>query len=149
MVDYGQLLKGVQERFEPAARAKGIALDLRLPAETFPVALFPDLVEMALENLLDNALRFTPAGGQVTLALERDPGSILTRIEDTGGGIPPEDLERIFQRFFSRAPGGAPSTGNGLGLPIARAAVEKHGGTLTAENLPGGGASFKIFLPAP
>ena len=146
-VNYAQLLKGVKERFEPAARAKGTALELRLPGESCPLDLSPDLIETALENLLDNALKFTPAGGRVTLALKRGPQGVLTRVEDTGPGIPAEDLERIFQRFFSKASGGDQPAGNGLGLPIARAAMEKQGGTLTAANLPGGGASFTIFLP--
>jgi signal transduction histidine kinase len=102
-------------------------------------------MEEALEHLLDNALKFTPAGGRVRLSLERTSGGILTRVEDTGEGIPPGNMDRIFDRFFSTKPKDG-AAGNGLGLAIARAAVERHGGAISAERRSEGGTIFTLFI---
>jgi len=102
-----------------------------------------------LFNLLDNAVRFTPAGGSVTVTAERNGGSVVVRVADTGVGIPSEHLPRLFERFYrvdsarSRDEGGT-----GIGLAIARSVIEAHGGRIWAESRPGQGSVFAFELPA-
>jgi signal transduction histidine kinase len=99
-------------------------------------------------NLLDNALRHTPAGGTVTVEVASDGPSAYLRVRDTGRGIPYHDLPHIFERFYvvdrSRS---REHAGTGLGLSIARHLVEAHGGTLTADSVYGRGATFVCKLP--
>jgi two-component system sensor histidine kinase KdpD len=103
------------------------------------------LMEQVLVNLLDNACSYTPPGAPIEIRSEYEEKSLLISITDRGPGIPEEDLERIFDKFY-RVPGTA-TGGTGLGLSICRGLVEAHGGALTAENAPIGGARFMIFLP--
>jgi signal transduction histidine kinase len=102
-----------------------------------------------LLNLVDNAIKYTPSGGDVTLTLKREAGWVLVSVADTGCGIPEEDLPHIFERFYradrSRArPGGA-----GLGLSIAKWVAEAHGGELEVESEVGQGTVFTLYLPEP
>jgi signal transduction histidine kinase len=99
----------------------------------------------AIGNLLENGLKFTPAGGEVRLILDRDGSWAIVIVEDTGIGLPPEDLPRLFERFH-RGRNAAGYPGSGLGLAIVRSIVESHGGAVTAENLQPG-ARFVIRLP--
>lgn len=104
-------------------------------------------------NLIDNARSFSPPGAAVTVSLTRVRGRVIATVADAGPGIPPENLETIFQRFYTSRPKGAAFGGNsGLGLSIARQIVEAHGGSLTAKNMvtPEGevrGAIFILNLP--
>ena len=101
-----------------------------------------------LLNLLDNAVKYTPAGGEISLALVRQNGNAEIVVRDTGIGIPAEAQPRIFDRFYrvdkarARAMGGA-----GLGLSIAQWIVEAHGGAITLASSPGQGSTFKVVLP--
>jgi two-component system sensor histidine kinase ChvG len=100
------------------------------------------------ENLLDNALSFSPSGSTVRVELTAAPKAALITVADEGPGVPPEHLEKIFARFFSYRPGSPSSNGHaGLGLPIAKAIVEGYGGTIEAANRPEGGARFAVRLP--
>jgi two-component system sensor histidine kinase KdpD len=99
-----------------------------------------------LVNLLDNASSYTPDGAAIQIAAALEGQHLTISITDGGPGIPPTELERIFDKFY-RLPGTA-TGGTGLGLSICRGLVEAHGGTLKAENAPGGGARFVIRLPA-
>ncbi len=105
-------------------------------------------IEQVLLNLLENAIRHTPTGGRIDLKASRAAEGVLLEVSDTGPGIPPEYLDRVFERFFrvdpSRESGSA-----GLGLSIARALVEAHGGRIWAENRVEGGARFSFTLPIP
>jgi signal transduction histidine kinase len=131
-------------------RAKSVALHVTVEPAAPRVRIDADRVAEALTNLLDNALRHTPSGGTVTVSVRPDPsgrGATVT-VEDTGAGFDPDQAERLFERFH-RGPGAEPSTGTGLGLTIARAIVESHGGRLTAASSgPGHGATFSVTLPA-
>jgi signal transduction histidine kinase len=104
-----------------------------------------------LLNLVANAARHTPEGGRIVVAADRVPNGVRLSVEDTGPGIPPEHLPRVFGRFYkvdvSRTGTMLPS-GSGLGLSIVQAIVTRHGGTVTASNPPHGGARFEIVLPA-
>ena len=103
------------------------------------------LLEQVIVNLLDNACTYTPHGTAITIAAFVSHKALQIEISDKGQGIPPQDLERIFQKFY-RLPGSA-SGGTGLGLSICRGLVEAHGGTLTATNIADGGVRFMITLP--
>jgi two-component system sensor histidine kinase ChvG len=110
-------------------------------------------ISQVFRNLIDNARSFSPPGGQVHVALARAGGEIMVTVEDQGSGIPPDNLETVFERFYTSRPRGAVFGGNsGLGLSIARQIVEAHGGTILAENLRDGsgqvrGARFRVCLP--
>lgn len=145
--DLAALLQRMAERFMPQAEARKIRLHVSggaLPA----LSLDPQRVEQILGNLLSNALRHTPEGGQVSLSLEKSGQGARIRVRDSGPGIPEEALPHIFERFYragrsrSRSEGGT-----GLGLAIARQLAEAHGGSLTAANDPQGGAVFALDLP--
>lgn len=96
-------------------------------------------------NLVGNAIRFTPEGGTITVGAERSADGVAFFVEDTGPGIPPEDLPRLFDRFWK----GKQSSGTGLGLPIAKGIVEVHGGTLNVRTEVGRGSRFEFTLPLP
>jgi two-component system sensor histidine kinase ChvG len=103
-------------------------------------------------NLVDNARSFSPPGGEVRVFVSRNRGEVLARVEDDGPGIPPDNLETVFERFYTSRPKGAAFGGNsGLGLAIARQIIETHGGRIWAENRREGdrvvGASFRVALP--
>jgi len=110
----------------------------------------PDLFDRLVWNLLGNALKFSPRGGTVDIGLTNDHQGAVLEIADTGPGIPEDQLEKIFERFFrtdkARTHGGDTS-GTGLGLAIAKAIVELHRGGISAENRPGKGAVFRVTLP--
>jgi two-component system OmpR family sensor kinase len=150
-VDLEVLLRTQASHFQVAAEAKGVRLTVEIP-ETLPPALAdPDRTAQVVRNLLSNALRHTPADGQITvrLTLEAGPPSML-RIEvvDSGEGIAPEDLPHVFDRFWranrvhSRETGGS-----GLGLAIARSLVEAQGGRIGVESRRGEGSRFWFTLP--
>ncbi len=116
-----------------------------LPHEVFWDA---DRINEVVGNLLSNAFKFTPHGGTVSLTLEPDERSVIMRVRDTGAGIPPEQLPRIFEKFYQadnqRA---ARAVGTGLGLAIAKGIVEAHGGWISCESTVGVGTTFTIRLP--
>ena len=106
-------------------------------------------LQRAYRNLVENAVKYTPAGGKVELALTREDGAARLSVRDTGPGIAPADAERIFQPFVRLdAARGRETGGAGLGLTIARSIVEAHGGTLSLESAPGAGSEFTIRIPS-
>ena len=148
-VDVTPLVHHVVALMRPQAEGGGVVLDVAVCSGLrWPVN--PELFTRILFNLLDNALRHTPAGGRVTveaLTDRKDEAGIL-RVADTGEGIPPEDLPRIFDRFYRVDRARARATGGtGLGLAIVRRAVEHHGGTINVTSRPGGGTTFEIAFP--
>jgi two-component system, OmpR family, phosphate regulon sensor histidine kinase PhoR len=145
--DLTDVATSVVNTFAQRSIAAGVELDLDAPEEIFVDADRNRLTQVAL-NLLDNALRHTPAGGLVTVEVASEGRNALLRVRDTGRGIPYHDLPHIFERFYvvdrSRS---REHTGTGLGLSIARHIVEAHGGTLTAHSIYGRGATFVCRLP--
>lgn len=136
-----------------AARAfddGGVALLSKVETDLPAVVADPDRVQEVLANLLDNALRHTPAGGRVTLTARRGAGAVELVVSDTGDGLAPEHLPRVFERFY-RVDGGRSRGrgGSGIGLAIARALTQAHGGRIRAESPgPGRGSTFTVTLPA-
>lgn len=104
------------------------------------------LLKIALHNLVNNALRHSPAGGRVVIALERQTRSVEIRVRDWGSGIPDDEIAHIFTRFY-RGRGALDQPGTGLGLYLVRTIAEQHGGTVSVQNQPGGGCEFRVQLP--
>lgn len=150
-VSVAQLLERVRHRHDPVLVEKRITLETEQDPEATLVVGDQNRLEQALQNLVANAIRHTPIGGTVLVRAAAAPAGTTLTVEDTGPGIPPEHLERVFDRFYkvdeSRTGTDTPS-GSGLGLSIVRAIVVRHGGTVSASNVPGGGARFQILLPA-
>jgi signal transduction histidine kinase len=126
----------------------GRRLALALPNGLPPVLADAAQLELALKNLLENAAKYSPPGTAIRVSGEQAGGEVRLSVEDEGLGIPPEHLERVFERFFRVAGAGLPAQpGSGLGLAICRGIVECHGGRVWAENRPEGGARFVVCLP--
>ncbi len=140
-------LQELLHEYYPRAQAK----NLELKWGTLEVVQFradPDRMHQVVGNLLENALRYAPENGWVQISLERQEQHALLRICDSGEGLPPQDLAKVFDRFYrSDQARSRVSGGSGLGLSIVRAVVELHGGTVEARNLEGGGADFWLRFP--
>jgi len=149
-VPVGQLFERSRDRHEQLLVLKNIQLQTMANPPELIVHADANRLEQVLQNLVSNAVRHTPEGGQVRVTAEPRPGGVALAVEDTGPGIPAEHLARVFDRFYkvdvSRSGTALPS-GSGLGLSIVRAIVERHGGTVTAGNSPAAGARFDIWLP--
>jgi len=145
--DIGRLFENVVGRHERDAHPKGVAIRIHVEAQADQVVADPDRIEQAIENLVGNALRHTPAGGTVTLSAMQADGAATLSVSDTGVGIAPEHLPHVFERFYkvdtARA---ADSTGSGLGLSITKAIIERHGGRIDVTSEPGR-TTFTILLP--
>ena len=138
------LVAGVAERHQGAAARAGVRVASVLPGRALRVPGDAELLCRALDNLVQNAIRHSPAGGQVRLALSARDGEAHVRVRDQGDGVHPDDRERIFRPGErGRAPRGA---GRGLGLAIARQIAEAHGGRLVVDPI-GPGAAFRLSLP--
>jgi two-component system, OmpR family, phosphate regulon sensor histidine kinase PhoR len=128
------------------ARERGVQFAVEPGATTLHAD--PDAVRQILTNLLDNALRHTPAGGRITVRTAPAPGGARLAVQDTGAGIAPEHLPRIFERFYRADPGRSRDQGGtGLGLAIVRHLVEAHGGRVEAESAVGRGTTITMFFP--
>jgi signal transduction histidine kinase len=139
-----EVLAVLAPEFERAQVEPNNTIPFNLPA----VPADSDMLTRVFSNLCDNALRHTPAGGMVTVAAEQRDDTLLVSVTDTGEGIPPDALQRVFERFFRVDSARRSSTGgSGLGLTIVKAIIEAHGGTIWAENVPGAGARIVFTLP--
>ncbi|HEU5328282.1 MAG TPA: HAMP domain-containing sensor histidine kinase [Thermomicrobiales bacterium] len=141
------LLNETVARMMPQAERKGVTLTADVP-DNLPLILAdaPQLSRVLL-NLVQNAIRHTPPGGRVQLRACRQDGALLLTVEDTGEGIAPADLPRVFDRFYRGDPARSREAGSGLGLAIARGLVEAHGGHIWVESTPGQGACFAFTIP--
>jgi NtrC-family two-component system sensor histidine kinase KinB len=141
------LIAEAVERFDPRAKDRGVALKGSVSFGLPPASVDRERVAHVFDNLIGNALAHTPRGGSVRLSAKAEPdGSITFEVQDSGEGIAPEHLARIFEKFY-RVPGSKSSGGAGLGLAIAREIVEAHGGRIDAESEPGKGTKFAFTLP--
>ena len=147
--EFGPFMQAICDRMDVQYESKGVELAFTCAAELPAVPIDRDHITQVAINLLGNALQYTPPGGKVTVQVSRDGALLVTRIQDSGIGIPADELPRIFERFYrvdqsrSRSSGG-----NGIGLTIARQLVLAHGGTLQAESAgPGAGSTFTFTLP--
>ena len=130
------------------ARKSGVTLESRVPTDLPEIKADPDVLQRVLLNLLDNALKFTPRGGQVWIDARPHAELVQVEVIDTGPGIPPEERLRVFEKFTQIQGRAVPQRGSGLGLAFCRMAVEAHGGRIWIEDGPGGkGSRFILTLP--
>ena len=145
-LDMARLVRDACELMETVAEDKGLRLACETP-ETFPLAGDPRMIQRILTNLLDNAIKYTGSGGTVRVSLsEKENKDALVAVQDTGLGIPPEDLSRVFERFF-RCDHSRSEPGTGLGLSLARALARAHQGDITVNSTLGQGSTFTLTLP--
>lgn len=148
-LDLRSLLRQIVDGRQPAADERHITLTLDEPEDAVMVDADQHMLARVIENLLENALRYTPAGGTIRFRVSNDHSHVTFQVEDSGPGISAEDMPHIFAPLFrgetsrNRRTGGA-----GLGLTVARRILRAHGGDLTAANKPDGGAVFTASLPA-
>jgi signal transduction histidine kinase len=143
------LFDRARERHEAALAEKDIVLAASVEAGAEFVRGDARRLEQAVQNLVANAVRHTPQRGRIELTARRMNGQVRLTVRDSGPGIPPEHLPRVFDRFYRvDAARDSGSGGSGLGLSIVRAIVEAHGGTVTASSGDSGGAVFDVRLPA-
>jgi signal transduction histidine kinase len=150
-VSVADLFSRISDRHQPAMRERGVLLEHEIIPGTADIRGDAARLEQVLQNLAANAIRHTSSGGRVVLHASPAEGFVRIVVRDTGAGIPPEHLARVFDRFYkvdASRTGTAVPSGSGLGLSIVRAIVERHGGTVTASNAPEGGAVFELLLPA-
>lgn len=148
-VHVAELFSRVTARHERASAERQITLAVEIDPDAETVRVDPDRMEQVLQNLAANAIRHTPQGGHVNLSASRDPGPVIVlRVVDSGEGIPPEHVSHVFDRFYKVDESRTERSGSGLGLSIAKAIVERHGGTISATSAPGHTA-FEIRLPQP
>jgi heavy metal sensor kinase len=145
-LDLSGLAEDVVEQLTPIAEENGVTLSTRLSPTS--VQADADMVIQVLVNLIDNAIKNTPPGGTITIETWVEQNNAMLAVRDTGIGIPPQHLDRIFDRFYRVDTGRARSRGgSGLGLAICQSIAHAHGGEISATSAPGAGSSFTLSLP--
>lgn len=144
-LDLSQLVREFYESNKPDMDVNGICFELSLGHHT-DVVIQGDRRKLTsvLQNLVFNAVSFTPEGGRIRLSLDRQPEFVVIGVEDTGCGMPAEEIPRIFDRFYTNRSDGS---GNGMGLFIVKSIVTEHGGTVEVSSVPGKGSKFTVKLP--
>ncbi len=144
-----ELLRDVVEVLSPQADAKKIRLETDLAPVFFRVHGDRDMLYQAILNVVSNAIKYTPEEGRVAVSAHLADGSIVVDVSDTGMGVPEEEKERIFEKFYRAGHGDQTVGGTGLGLPLVKHIVETiHGGRVAVESEVGKGSTFRLFLPA-
>jgi two-component system sensor histidine kinase TctE len=152
-IELAALARATVQDWVPASFAQRIDLGFEQPDEPVAIAGNPIMLRELLSNLIDNALRYTPAGGSVTVRVRRDGAQALLEVEDTGPGIAPAERLRVFERFYRILGSGAP--GSGLGLAIVREIAQQHGAEIEVFNNPRShskrlpGSLFRLTFPPP
>jgi signal transduction histidine kinase len=149
--DVATLVKATVAAFNPLVAERNVTVQVELLGTMPELLVDTARLRQAIHNLMDNALRHTPEGGAITVSVEQSPDAVEIRVQDTGEGIPAEQLPHIFDRFYRTDDArGRDRGGTGLGLAIARANIEAHGGTLNVTSPGvGQGSTFTISLPNP
>jgi len=134
-------------RLSPEALRRRITMVLDAPSQV-AIKVAPAAASLALSNVLDNAVKFSPPGGRVSVGVSTENGAAVVAVSDTGPGFPDEEAPRLFERFYRGSAARSTDTpGFGLGLAITRMLVEGQGGAISCANRPGGGATVSIRLP--
>jgi two-component system phosphate regulon sensor histidine kinase PhoR len=156
VIDLGRFRQGLSERWADSVSTKQLHWECDIPPALREMTANADLLKMALDNLIDNAIKFTAAGGRVCLAFRREQDNLKIEVTDNGCGIPAQDQERVFERFYQVAParsgadgGPAEQRGTGLGLAIVRHAVASMGGTVSLTSELGKGTRVTLTIPQP
>jgi two-component system sensor histidine kinase GlrK len=145
-----QIVEKNLQRFSPLAQRKNIALQVRIPPDLPRLRMDTEKIEVVLENLLSNALKYTPDGGLITIAVRHraDTNCVEVAVSDTGRGIPESGLQEVFEKFRRVDDGKGAVRGTGLGLAIVKHIINAHGGRIWAESEFGRGSTFTFSLPA-
>jgi two-component system sensor histidine kinase KdpD len=144
--DLRSLVQEVVGRLSNVTGAHKLVLDI--PEDLPPVYFDYVEIDQVLSNLIENAVKYTPPGTEILVTAKADRDEVVVEVADTGPGIPLDALPRLFDAFYRASPKGG-ARGSGLGLAVAKGLVEAHGGRITAENRPAGGARFVFTLPIP
>ena len=147
-VSLPQIARHAIEAFQGQAEVKGIRLRLEAEGEVPPVFGDPVRLRHMYANLVENAIKYTPQGGEVRVAVTEEGGEVISCVSDTGIGISPEDQPHIFNQFYRASGVTGKYRGIGLGLSIVKSIVDRHGGRIWVESQPGQGTTFTIVLPA-
>ncbi|CAB4695025.1 MAG: hypothetical protein F2663_04785 [Actinobacteria bacterium] len=147
-VDLRELVRQAVESAQMQAEAADVTLDIDVLREPLHVEGAPDRLTQLLDNLVSNALKFTPAGGRVSISLRRGEGAAVLEVSDTGIGIPADELTNLFQRFYrSRIALDRQIQGTGLGLYLSKAIVDAHRGRIDVRSTEGKGTTFVVEIP--
>ena len=141
------LLEGALRTLRPLVEEAGHSLEVDLPSTLPSVSADPERIGQVLSNLIGNSIKFTAAGGRITVVALHVDGEVCVSVSDTGMGITPEHLPHVFERFWQNQDSTIRSRGAGLGLPIAQGIVVAHGGRMSVESTPGRGSTFTFTLP--
>ena len=144
MVPLSEIVERALDLYRDAAEAKGVTLEAHVD-EAVVVSIDRLRFEQVAANLLDNAIKYTPAGGRVDISVARENGRAVLRVHDSGIGIPSAEVPRIWERLF-RGDQSRTERGLGLGLSLVKAVVEAHGGTISVDSTPGAGSTFVVSL---
>jgi len=149
LTEVGPILQFVVRSYQEEAKRRNLDLEFKRPEEKIPRAMLDvEKIRIAIQNLVDNALKYTPSGGRVTISLHCSKKNLEVAVKDTGVGIPPDQKERVFSRFFRGANVVKMETdGSGLGLFIVKNIIEAHGGRIWFESEEGRGTTFHFTLP--
>ncbi|MCU0481377.1 MAG: HAMP domain-containing histidine kinase [Anaerolineae bacterium] len=147
-IDLGQMVTSVAHSLAVMAEKKQIVLDVDAPPMP-PVAADGDRFVQVLNNLISNAIKYTPDGGHVWVKARALDGGVEVSIADNGVGIPEKDLPRIFERFYQVDKARGPSRGTGLGLAIVKEIIQAHGGRIDVQSVEGRGSRFSVWMPSP
>ncbi len=147
VLDVGEVSKKARQEYLPIAADKEVELDIRLPDASVLLYADGDKITQIFGNLLSNAIRFTDAGGQVTIQVEEDDDFVRCAVSDTGIGIAEEHIPKLFSKFAQVGRADGPGyKGTGLGLAIVKGLVERHGGSISVDSVPGKGSTFMFTL---
>jgi len=147
-LEISEILAAAVDRMESQANKHGLNLSVNVASAVPSVEVDRVLLERAVINLIDNAVKFTPEGGFIVVSAHSSDGMVTVEVRDTGEGIDPIDLPRVFERFY-KADRARRAGGTGLGLAIVKHTIEAHGGSVKAESDPGKGSVFRFSIPVP
>jgi PAS domain S-box-containing protein len=143
-----QIVAGVVDALKPQALNKGLGLTIEIPPDASALSGDPTLLRQAISNLVDNAIKYTPTGGQVAVRANADTTRFTLSVTDTGAGIAPADQAHLFEKFFRvKQRGSTQVKGSGLGLAIVKSIIERHGGRVWVDSKLGKGSTFYMEIP--
>jgi signal transduction histidine kinase len=146
--DFGYFIRRITDEFRPLAASKNVTISVAEPQESGMVEMDAHLVERMIGNLIENAVRYTPLGGQIVMEWHCEQDRVVFAVSDSGPGIPLKELDHIFSPFYRTDYSRNTETGgSGLGLTIAQRILIAHGGSLSVTNLPSSGAKFTGWIP--
>ena len=148
VVHLENILKYSLDIFENQVREKNLKLSVDIAPDLKPLRANPIRIRQVLDNLLGNAIKYTPAEGSVHVSMSMEGDQIIIKVEDTGVGIPTEEQGRVFEKFYRAANAAKDAEGSGLGLAIVKTIVDSHQGRVWVESVMGKGSTFIVLLPA-